>query len=107
MRWKWEAQFQYATVQEALGAGQWMETWRALNYTHIRPSGSVVTISAVIPSTQIEGEPAVNGQIYWTLHMEYGTPEEFGTAQDEVGLALGRGGVFTAYGDCYGDVTNE
>lgn len=63
--------FQYASVQEALGAAQWLDTWMKINYGSIHPAGSGYSVDALIPPvTDTAADPAANGQLTWTIHLE-------------------------------------
>jgi hypothetical protein len=110
VRMVFDAHYQYATVQEALGADQWLTTWLQQNGAVVRPAGTFHSAMALIPPTP--GQPATDtdpatpdchGQLTYVIHLEMDTQEESSFLMQEVNKALGsiiaEGGVF----DCYGD----
>jgi hypothetical protein len=99
------ARFQYQTVQEALGAQVWLETWQQQNAQYVRPAGTMNSVIALIPPTPASEEtgPACNGQLSMLIEMEGPDQATVDAAAQQIGMALGHiiaeGGVF----DCYGD----
>lgn len=78
---------QYATVQEALGAAQWLDTWMTINYSSIIGDYSAYSVTALIPPVTDTGtDPPANGQLSWTIHL---TGADTASIQDLGNTALG------------------
>lgn len=96
-------QLQYATVQEALAANQWLTSFREKHYALVRPAGSTQSVGALIPS----GPEGANGQVTFALHYEADTQPELDAIVSELEVALVTGGVLTAIGDSWDGTTAE
>ena len=101
---------QYPTVQDALGAAKWLETWKTINYASVRPAGTVQDAHALIPPTPPNtdepggiGDQPANGELTFTVHLDVPDQATANSMYQEVAKALGtikaEGGVF----DCIGD----
>lgn len=85
---------QYATIQEALAAQQWLTSFQAMHNDWIAPNATI-DVSALIPA----GTDGALGQVEFELHYDVPSQAEIDQLVDELEIALVSGGVLTAIGD--------